>query len=365
MEENLFKSLRMEQNEVVMCRFLADLLDPKGWHNSGTKYLKTFMEKVIKLENAEKTDLSRTCVMTEYLLDNGRKIDIMLQNPDFSLPIEAKINAADQQSQCYDYHHYARNAKLVYLTKEGRTPTGQSLRSQAGKAILPVEQITCISWKDICIWLESDPAPIPLIKQYTKAIHSFLPETKTPADPELIRAVLTAFEARTDNLISNYGLKKPFPASQYHYYKDWTNSKLTFCPGLNYCVQDITFPRSPGLQMWFRVEVSDDGYLTAGFCLTDTKSGVSGTKTDKVKVGTDEITDLRQYGQMQYIITRDDWWFVWRFSNGRQDVNRDDVPNFRTMNQCAANLLNEEKRKKFITETIRILEDHLLRYLKP
>ena len=30
MESNLFMALRMEQNEVVMCRFLADLLDPQG-----------------------------------------------------------------------------------------------------------------------------------------------------------------------------------------------------------------------------------------------------------------------------------------------------------------------------------------------
>ena len=57
--------------------------------------------------------------MTEYLIDNGKRIDIMLQNPAFSVPIEVKINARDQQSQCYDYAAYARNAKLIYLTKGG------------------------------------------------------------------------------------------------------------------------------------------------------------------------------------------------------------------------------------------------------
>lgn len=51
--------------------------------------------------------------MTEYLIDNGKRIDIMLQNPAFSVPIEVKINARDQQSQCYDYAAYARNAKLI------------------------------------------------------------------------------------------------------------------------------------------------------------------------------------------------------------------------------------------------------------
>ena len=29
MESNIFKALKMAQDEVLMCRFLADLLDPK------------------------------------------------------------------------------------------------------------------------------------------------------------------------------------------------------------------------------------------------------------------------------------------------------------------------------------------------
>lgn len=29
MESNIFKALKMVQDEVLMCRFLADLLDPK------------------------------------------------------------------------------------------------------------------------------------------------------------------------------------------------------------------------------------------------------------------------------------------------------------------------------------------------
>lgn len=31
MGTNIFTALRVAQNEVVMCRFLADLLDPEGW----------------------------------------------------------------------------------------------------------------------------------------------------------------------------------------------------------------------------------------------------------------------------------------------------------------------------------------------
>ena len=55
----------------------------------------------------------------------------MLQHPQFSIPIEAKINAGDQESQCYDYHFYARNAKLVYLTKDDKTkPSPWTMQSR-------------------------------------------------------------------------------------------------------------------------------------------------------------------------------------------------------------------------------------------
>lgn len=83
--------------------------------------MKSFLEVCLQMDCAKLKTLERTCVMTEYLIDNGRRIDIMLQHPQFSIPIEVKINAGDQESQCYDYHFYARNAKLVYLTKSHET----------------------------------------------------------------------------------------------------------------------------------------------------------------------------------------------------------------------------------------------------
>ena len=35
-------------------------------------------------------------VMTEYLIDNGKRIDIMLQSPALSVPTEVKIDARDR-----------------------------------------------------------------------------------------------------------------------------------------------------------------------------------------------------------------------------------------------------------------------------
>ena len=41
-EYNLFCVLECEAKEVLMCRMLADLLNPKGRHGKGSIYLKMF-----------------------------------------------------------------------------------------------------------------------------------------------------------------------------------------------------------------------------------------------------------------------------------------------------------------------------------
>lgn len=156
MEANMFQALHMEQNEVVMCRFLADLLDPKGWHGR-TDFLESFLKRfdILELENAEKENLhfEKTCVMTEYVIDNGRRIDIVLQHPNFFIPIEAKINARDQEGQCYDYSFYTRSAKLVYLTKNGSDPSEWSRMPAGGtdggrkEKILSNDRVRKISWQ--------------------------------------------------------------------------------------------------------------------------------------------------------------------------------------------------------------------------
>ncbi len=364
MGSNLFKDLRIERDEVMMCRFLADLLDPKGGHERGTGFLRSFLEEIVGAKDVEEEGLERTCVMTEYLIDNGRRIDIMLHNPRFSVPIEVKIDARDQQSQCYDYWHYARNAPLVYLTKEGHVPSEWSRKPKEGseeerqKGMLPEDRIKCVSWEKICGWLEKRSGGLDQVSQYTQAIRSFLPEHgKRQADCALVRDVLEAFRRGMDQgIVERYGLEEL--DRSYRSYRDWPGQSLSYCPGLNYRVKRVDLPEEGGPRMWFRIEVAGDGYLSAGFCLVDTKTG------DKVDAQSIAIEDLRQFDALRSIISRDDWWLVWRFSNGKQDASRGDVPNFKTMDRCAKKkLLDEKGLAAFVEETIQIFEAQLLGYL--
>jgi len=90
---NVFHILGISAKEVIMCRFLADLLNPEGQHGCGISFLKSFMHDVLNEYSMSDILLARTEFAAEYVIDNERRIDIVIQNPNFFFPIEVKIYA--------------------------------------------------------------------------------------------------------------------------------------------------------------------------------------------------------------------------------------------------------------------------------
>ena len=354
-----------------------------GENKLDTSFLKSFLEVCLQMDCAKLKNLERTCVMAEYLIDNGRRIDIMLQHPQFSIPVEVKINAGDQESQCYDYHFYARNAKLVYLTKDDKTkPSPWTMQSRDKGNTLEESAVTCISWKSICTWLEErrekqlksdqNAELLAQVRQYIGAIEWFLSNPKKQsADGSLACTVLEAFKEAIDRkaIAETYQLEwledsyKSYCSAELKEKKKTNLQCLNFCPGVNYKVKTEGLEFSDSSQeMWFRIEASDDGYLVGGFCLVEKKR-----KNDWMQVKVDDAameTVKKQFPAFRVIASRSYWWFVWRYSNGKQAVSYDDVPNFKTMNQCAMDLRDPVKLKEFVEETLQIFEEQLLQYLK-
>ena len=120
---NIFNILEITSKEVIICLFLADLLNPEGQHGCGILFLKSFVQQILKIYSMSDLLLSRTDVTKEFVIDNERRIDIVIQNSRFFIPIEVKIYAGEQEGQCYDYFQYVRNARLVYLTRFGDAPS--------------------------------------------------------------------------------------------------------------------------------------------------------------------------------------------------------------------------------------------------
>ena len=60
-------------------------------------------------------------------------------------------------------------------------------------------------------------------------------------------------------------------------------------------------------------------------------------------MSTEIIDEAAQYLNRDIIMT-DAWWITWCYSNGkRQPDNYIDVPNFKQMNQCAIELVDNQK----------------------
>jgi len=157
---NVFSVLEVENKEVIMCRMLCDLLNPVGQHKKGDVYLRTFLKQVLNINDQRIEEYVKdACVYKEYpIIDHyrrtERRIDIVICNDIHFIPIEVKIFAEDQKSQCYIYQEYAtkydKDAIVYYLTLDGKEPSEYSRKiEQDGKeSILPLDKINMISFSE-------------------------------------------------------------------------------------------------------------------------------------------------------------------------------------------------------------------------
>lgn len=120
--------------------FLADLLNPKGWHAQGSIFLEEFL-KILGLENykydSAEVEIEKNIGKISKDKLHGGRIDIFirLKNPDdipFSIIIENKIYAKDQINQLIRYknfaeNYYANNYKILYLSLDGKNPQKKSV----------------------------------------------------------------------------------------------------------------------------------------------------------------------------------------------------------------------------------------------
>lgn len=399
-EYNIFNVLEISAKEVIMCKFLADLLNPEGQHACGILFLKSFLQDILKEYRMSDTLLAHTDVFTEYGINDERRIDIVIQNAYFLIPIEVKIYADEQEGQCYDYYENAKNAPIVYLTRFGNIPSEYSRKKKGGTDVLSLDNIQCISWKDdICNWLTGllvqlkEPIKS-IVMQYIDGIHVFADERgivmeknlevlyESPeyfsagieiekamktAKSNLIRLVFDDFKKEMKTVASKYGLELEEDAN-YYVYDEKCNEKFydgnnTTCPGLNYIVKNAKF-QEKNIQMWFRIEVEYN--LFAGITIFDTNA----KSRDEFSRGyeVDEITEQMIEQIAQYldrdIITPINWWVTWCYPNGkRQDAYYDDVPDFKHMNQCAISLVDKKIRKEFVKNAVKTFEDHILKHL--
>jgi len=180
---NIFGSKKTNLlNENGHSLFLKRLLSPSGQHGLKTFFLESFMNNMLGLSIDDNNEwfAQEWWVETEKEAGKGR-VDLYIHSKDkkYSIIIENKIGAKDQESQLYRYwrnliysnvnNEKWKESKLVYLSPSGEKPSNKSLqiptKDSLGKYYgFPKElekEIICISYKrntrtkSISDWLDN------------------------------------------------------------------------------------------------------------------------------------------------------------------------------------------------------------------
>jgi len=142
----VFDALRLTYDEAAHSSLLAYLFDPAQQHDQGVFFLQKFLALVQEMANLQGKDLEIklpldcldwSCRREVTLPEPLGRVDILLRGPDFIGIIENKILAGDQQEQLARYWKFLKaepripdkNKVIVYLTLDGRAPTGETAKN--------------------------------------------------------------------------------------------------------------------------------------------------------------------------------------------------------------------------------------------
>lgn len=373
---NIFEITNISTDEIAICRVLYELLSPNGSHYQGNIYLKLFIKNVLQL-NLTDQELLTAKVHREYIIDYGRRIDIVIETDQRFIPIEVKIYAKDQENQCYNYYKKAINSKVYYLTRFGESPS----ESSAGKlthtenGYLEIINISfsndILKWLNKCLEYKETIVIAPIreiILQFSSIIHKFTNKIEDDKDMEIQKVLMASSENMSIGLEVEKSLKyckiamieKIFETiesnineqkleNEYDYrYNDsqkinnYYNNKSSTYPGISYLYKkDI----KKDIDIWVRLEI--DHRIFIGYCVAyNNKSG-------KHMLTEDEI---RHYINIEPCI--DNWWAYWEYV---PDDMESRCPNFKDFNDAYIDLFDEEKFQEFIKSCISKINE-LLRH---
>lgn len=374
---NIFEIADIATKEVKICRVIYELLSPLGCHYQGSVYLKLFMETVLGIENVDEDELHSAKVFRERIIDEKRRIDLLIETNKRMIPIEVKIYAKEQSDQCYDYYEYVLKfnkiitPQLFYLTRFGNEP------SSAGGLTCSDDKhsssnIICISFaQDILRWLELclketetlKLAPIRevllqlmlTIRRFTgqmedremKELISLLRTSSTfmhgadkmqgaipEAKKELMMDLFDAIAGKVKDEIGEIEQNKSL-----WYYKDcidgyYKYDKSTW-PGINYFYKHHEASKS---DIWVRIEI--DHKMFVGYANTlDGKHTPNVVGEDLTKSLVQKTTDGVSGGDKS-------WWIAWKYIT----LDYPESPDFKNHNEAFYALFDKEYFEKYTGE---------------
>lgn len=232
---------------------MYELLSPEKNPERGRLYLELFDKHVLRL-NMSAAELDSAKFYGEYptqLIGRTRYIDLAIITSRRFIPIEVKIEAGDQPTQCYDYWREAKlhtdkyflsePPVLYYLTPEGYSPSTESAKdfSYVGDLnLIRLDKIDNVAFRSELIhWLDACRKQTPenfscrqkLNLLYDEIIRIVNRLCRTePQLESLMFKFFSALDARfTENFCKEYrlkrGSKRRGEVGDYHTYRRYIN----------------------------------------------------------------------------------------------------------------------------------------------
>jgi len=219
---NLFWILGMETAEVkTHSRFLAEMLDPKGSHAQGGKFLELFVEYAnsIKgdmgdspffLDSKIELNVENSKVKIEKYIgrktdEEGGRIDICITDGQTLICIENKIYAREQDKQMLRYDNFAkgyRERHLFFLTLWGNE---SHTVGEKGKAYAISYKKHIIQWLELC---KKEAVDLPILRetigQYINLIKKLTHQTTNKKMEEDIQGLILRNSKEASIISNNY-----------------------------------------------------------------------------------------------------------------------------------------------------------------
>lgn len=386
---NIFIMEDIVRDETKMCKFLSRLLNAEYNPEYGAQMIVSFLTDVMHFDKETIGDKKGWTSLREYMIPNGKRIDIVLVNWDRGLfiPIEAKIDAKDRTNQCKDYLEYAKTKyyfdglKLGYLTLSGGMPSDKSYSRQDCGDIRP------ITWADIGEWLNKfvdvnyNSNFKFCVSQFCNAIKMFTTHEKEVAAMKeiidnkknyesavFISAHLDEVKAYkicelfedVEKLINNELLKQSdvflkeivlwggYEEEAKNYYK---KNKKAF-PAITYLVDKSKLKKEyqealGNFNLAIRIEIEDNLYV--GLCCPCLDDGYDSLTINIGPQDKEQIQNLSKF--ISSYDGKDKWWLCWEYV-----LIDNDKLNFKASghDSVIAKLFDESERKEIINEICKV-----------
>lgn len=356
---NIFEIASIGTNEVIVCRVLYELLSPKGSHYQGRLYLKSFIKEVLKVDISDE-ELNTANVYREYIIDNNRRIDLVIQTKDKFIPIEVKIYAGEQKNQCYDYYKKAINSNVYYITRFGDAPSEYSLKTLSNNKVTLISfERDILDWLDTCL-REKETIMIAPIREIILQLSAMIRKFTNKMEDEKEMDIKNVLMKSPDNMrsaieiqksvdsckielmkklfegiekkISKTKLNNGFDYAYNNYSKLYRfyDKKQSTWPGISYLYRKGV---EPNIDIWVRLEI--DNRIFIGFCIV--KDGTCGGEALTTERKKQLFGDLKFYDKS--------WWVADEFI---MQSDENEPPNFKDINEAFIQLFDDNKLNNFI-----------------